>query len=451
MKEKILPALDSILSDGFCKRLAKCCQFVKRSTSRLKGAEFIKTMIFLSHGSCTESLNGLIDHLKQHSPRLKMSASALAQRINKPCSGVLMKVCFGLLLQTIRERKKLYTSSVQGVLTNFSNVYLEDSTCCDLHEKLQSFFKGNVRGPAGRISQLKIEYIHNLSKGTLEYAQLESGNVPDQALARVALKVLQAGDLIIRDQGYFCLGVLNEIAAQGAYFLTRLPSHVKVYLAGSDRMLDLSEYVQKNHDNSSSIEIECHIGEQRVPVRLILLRIPKEKVEERLRKANRRAKDTGRIMSKAKRALLGFNVFVTNAPGDLLPLCAVGPLYSLRWEIELIFKRWKSQLQINVLRGINPHRIECLVWARLCAILILSLISNTSMEYALLRYGRELSEVKLIAFLLRDGRLRMLSKNGDIEGLITEIKTAMSTLFKDKRARRTMRQRVAEIENVQAA
>lgn len=32
----------------------------------------------------------------------------------------------------------------------------------------------------------------------------------------------------------------------------------------------------------------------------------------------------------------------------------VGTVYTVRWQIELIFKNWKSQLQINYLKGINP-------------------------------------------------------------------------------------------------
>lgn len=451
MKDKILSAMESILSDEFCKEFAKRCQFVKRSSSRLKGTEFIKAIIFTSQGACADSLCGLIDRLRQFSPILKMSASALSQRINTPCAVDLMKTCFVLLLQKFRARKQLCTPAVQGVLKNFRNVLLEDSTSCDLNENLQTCFKGSVRGSSGRVAQLKISCIHNFSKGGLEHAQIEQGNVPDQALARIALKVLQAGDLIIRDQGYFCLGALDEIAAMGSYFLTRLPPHVKVYLHNSDQTIDLAKYVQENYRDAPLVELQCHIGDQRVAVRLILTRLPKEKADERLRKAHQRAKATGRTLSKAKRALLCFNVFVTNASSELLPTDTIGVVYSLRWEIELIFKQWKSQLQIDVLRGINRHRIECLIWGRLCAVLILAVITDASMAYAWQVYGRELSTMKLIAFLLRDGRLSNFGKNGDIERLIKEIEEALLTLLKDKRKRCTMRQRVMEYSQAQAA
>jgi hypothetical protein len=45
-------------------------------------------------------------------------------------------------------------------------------------------------------------------------------------------------------------------------------------------------------------------------------------------------------------------------------------IYSLRWQIELLFKLWKSHLQLDDWRTHHPWRVLCEVYAKLLAILI---------------------------------------------------------------------------------
>jgi hypothetical protein len=42
----------------------------------------------------------------------------------------------------------------------------------------------------------------------------------------------------------------------------------------------------------------------------------------------------------------------------------------LRWQIELLFKLWKSELQLDEWRSENPWRILCEIYAKLIAIVI---------------------------------------------------------------------------------
>lgn len=45
-------------------------------------------------------------------------------------------------------------------------------------------------------------------------------------------------------------------------------------------------------------------------------------------------------------------------------------IYSLRWQIELVFKLWKTHLQLDDWRTRQPWRIMCEIYAKLLAILI---------------------------------------------------------------------------------
>ena len=82
-------------------------------------------------------------------------------------------------------------------------------------------------------------------------------------------------------------------------------------------------------------------------------------------------------------------------------------LYRIRWRVELLFKEWKSQLNIEGIRGTNIHRIRCLIYGRLCLLMIMNrIISYSTPELALNLYGRELSVKKALDVLLKDGDSR---------------------------------------------
>jgi hypothetical protein len=82
------------------------------------------------------------------------------------------------------------------------------------------------------------------------------------------------------------------------------------------------------------------------------------------------ARDRGRAVSAAQLALCAWTVFVTNAPADRLTLREALVLARARWQIELLFKRWKSHQRVDEWRSANPWRILTEVYAKLLAVLL---------------------------------------------------------------------------------
>jgi hypothetical protein len=235
----------------------------------------------------------------------------------------------------------------------------------------------------------------------------------------------------------------------GAYFISRMPSNVKIYLNSDDKEeLDLAMHIDRKCKGYDVIDITVFIGAQeRLPVRLVAYRMPEDIINKRLREANKRAKDTGRDMSKPKRELLRFTILITNVPKDMLDATVIGTVYRLRWEIELVFKMWKQELKVSVLKGVDKNRIEGLLWGRLCFVLLLSLINSWLMDIAWARYGRELSPTKLIRYLMGKSRLLLALETDQLEKLLTHIvRDILKRLLKDKRKRKTMLGKVITLE-----
>jgi len=441
---------EEVLNEKTCNILARKYKFIERSTSKLLGHEFIKAMIIPSEGLSTDSLQGICKRIKKFNPEADLSAQALCERINDISSKELMKTVLATILSYMHTKIIDNCPKLDKTLGHFKSILIEDSTVAKLNEKLQEEFIGTNRGGTGAKSQVKIDLIYNLMKGTLVDTQIYSGNEPDQALASRIIKYIQVGDLVIRDLGYFVLKSLKAIAELGAYYLSRCLANIKVYLKKEDlQPVDLGKHLEKYYPGDAIIDLEeVFLGEEKIPSRLILYRQPKDIIEEKQREANKRAKATGRKMSQCKKLCLQFAIFVTNVPKELLAAEIVGTVYRLRWEIELIFKRWKSQLEIDYLKGINENRIECLIWSRLCSVVIIEIVSGYISRIAEKTFsGREVSHVKLIDYMLRESEFREAVASNHVENFLNLMeKDIRRMLLKDSRKRTTMRDKVSERE-----
>jgi hypothetical protein len=119
----------------------------------------------------------------------------------------------------------------------------------------------------------------------------------------------------------------------------------------------------------------------------------------------------------------------------------VGTVYGLRWQIELTFKHWKSLLQIHVLKGTRPERIQCLLYGRLITIVVLNMLSAYASWYAAHYLQRESSLHKFINWLKRKCGLSTAINTGNVDTLLSSSISALpKMLCKQKRIRKTSRQ-----------
>ncbi|WP_426940341.1 transposase [Bacillus mycoides] len=73
--------------------------------------------------------------------------------------------------------------------------------------------------------------------------------------------------------------------------------------------------------------------------------------------------------------------------------------YSLRWQIEIIFKTWKSLFQIHHCQNIKQERLECHVYGKLIAIFLCYSTMFKMRQLILQKKQKELSEYKAIGMI----------------------------------------------------
>ena len=124
--------------------------------------------------------------------------------------------------------------------------------------------------------------------------------------------------------------------------------------------------------NLDSLELEVYIGkEEKLKTRLVVVPIPDQVANERIRKAARGGKRGKNYeISKEYKIKAHCNLYITNVPLQILPTMKVVETYRLRWQVELIFKTWKSNLNIHKYKSMKIERFKCQLIAKLIWILV---------------------------------------------------------------------------------
>src|SRR4029453_9710184 len=139
--------------------------------------------------------------------------------------------------------------------------------------------------------------------------------------------------------------------------LSRLQIQTAVYDATGARQ-DLLTLLESQP--TDMVECAVTLGErQHLAARRGAGRVRQDVAETRRRRLRRAARDKGRQVSATRLSLAAWTVFVTNVPAERLTLREALVLGRMRWQIELLFKLWKSQGHVDESRSTKPWRILC--------------------------------------------------------------------------------------------
>ena len=205
-----------LFSQELADKMSYETSFVQRPlTNRLNPLSFLLFMVAHLTINSLISLSGMSEILSQMPGQIKISAQALAQRMNSKYATRFLKRCYSKLLLDLN-RETIDNLHQKGFLKGFRRVFLEDSTSCELDEKLARTYPGC--GGDGCKAGYKIHLVWEAISGSIQNLSITGSNVTDQSTAWNTLKLLQKDDLVIRDLGYFSTSIFSRINKQGAFF-----------------------------------------------------------------------------------------------------------------------------------------------------------------------------------------------------------------------------------------
>jgi hypothetical protein len=260
------------------------------------------------------------------------------------------------------------SESLAPLLERFESVVLLDSTTIILPPSEKENFAGCGGSYNAAQAAVKFQTEFDLRSGALSHIEMEPGKSPDGATSRQHVR-RGANSLRIADLGYFSVKVFAAMQAAKEFFLSRLQFGTGMLLTDGTP-IDLLPWL--NSQKKGFIDHSILLGfKDRLSCRLIAWRVPIEQANRRRQKLRAEMKHKkGKEPGAERLSWCDWSIFVTNVPTEMLTPAEAAILYRARWQIELLFKRWKSCGMVAMLTGSNDvHRMVAL-WSRLIACVV---------------------------------------------------------------------------------
>jgi len=358
---QISQAMQSLLTTT-TEAVAAAIQYVKRpDKAKFTPSTLVQTLVYgwLAHPAAT------VTQLAQMASRVgvDIAPQALDQRFTMATATLLQQVLAASMQHAIAADPVAIP-----ILQRFTSVRVHDSTTISLPDTLTSMWRGcgndTTRGTAGLKCGVQID----LLTGALCGLDLVDGRTSDHTLP-VQHAPMPTGSLRLADLGFYNLDVLAQIHADGGYWLSRVQSNTLVAYPGGEPQ----PLINVLNDLGSRTTWDASViigGSGHLHARLLARRVPQEVADQRRRRVKETAKSNGRPAAKAALALADWNVAITNVSRRLLSLPEAMVLMRIRWQIELLFKLWKSHGRVDEWRTKNPARILCEVYAKLIGLVM---------------------------------------------------------------------------------
>jgi hypothetical protein len=181
--------------------------------------------------------------------------------------------------------------------------------------------------------------------------------------AAVIERPLPPGALHIADLGFFKVARFKRWTEAGVYWLTRY----KVGTLLFDEQGQALDLVARLRQATGPLRLSVRLGKQRLAATLLAAPLPAEALAKRLVRLREQARLDQKPLPQRQRDLCGWTLYLTNVPALTFDQAFI--LARARWQIELLFKHWKSHANLLVSRSKLPIRQQAEGLAKLIGVI----------------------------------------------------------------------------------
>lgn len=240
---------------------------------------------------------------------------------------------------------------LRGHLAAFRDVLMTDSTVVRLHRLLEDAF------PACRTNHtkaaLKAHAIISVTGAGKQSVKITSERRHDGPVFRVGRWV--ADRLLLFDLGYFNYQLFSCITRNKGFFVSRLKGNAKPTIVGLNR----------RHRGRAVPVVGEKLRDVAARLKREILDVDIEVRFQRRRYAGKKrfAKQRLRVVGVRDERSGQYHLYVTNVPPEKLAAEDIQATYSLRWEIELLFKEMKQHYRLEDMPSSKRVVVETLLYA----------------------------------------------------------------------------------------
>ncbi len=263
----------------------------------------------------------------------------------------------------------------QRILRRFTGVVLEDSSQVTLPSELAEVWHGSGGRAGASKAAVKLHVRLDLLTGEVQGPVLTDGRVSDNH------SPLQGEDLpekclYLADVGYFSFARLQALHESGRVFVQRLKGGTGISTKKGHKVV-LKGLLPRHEGEWVSYGVLLG-ATARLPVRLMIVKVPQAVGEQRRKDLREDARRKGEAVSQEQLDLADWTILVSNVAAKRLTVPEALVLMRLRWQIERLFHRWKDGSQIDQWRTSKPWRILCELYSKLISDVIIQWVSAAS-------------------------------------------------------------------------
>ena len=270
----------------------------------------------------------------------------------------MRRLCERLMTQLAGEVLRVTSDSPYA---RFERILIHDGTSFGLKSGLASVVPGRFTTLKPAAVELHVSY--ELLSESLEQVTLTADT--EAEVHHLPEPASLSGGLLLADRMFFVREYLSEVLSQGGDFLVKAkgtlnPIIRKAYRSDGKQIKtwagkSLKQVKQRfRRHQPLDLLVSWPLSEGTLDARLIM---------------------TWDEENNCPRYL------VTSLSRELFSLMQVIDGYRLRWQIELLFKEWKSYANLHAYDTNNPYIAEGLIWASLCAALLKRYWAHTTQRF----------------------------------------------------------------------
>jgi hypothetical protein len=177
-------------------------------------------------------------------------------------------------------------------------------------------------------------------------------------------------DIRMGDRGYAFSNSMGEVLKNGGKLVVRINWSSVPLETPDGQKVNLITNLQGLTSVSGDQEVLLRVSGTCFPVRLVLGALPQpaaDKARQRIRKLYRKK---GKTPDRRTLLAAGYVMIVTNLSSIEWPAQEILKLYRFRWQVELLFKRLKSILNLDHLRALEPRLSQVYLLGKMMAVLL---------------------------------------------------------------------------------
>ncbi|MDQ6645041.1 MAG: IS4 family transposase [Chloroflexota bacterium] len=260
------------------------------------------------------------------------------------------------------------------VLNQFSAIYLLDSSQVAVPTSMITEYPAT--GGDGPKAGVKWQVLCEVLTGNLHHVLGQPAKQSDHRY-RHYMDWVTAGSLILFDLGYVALPALQQLVSRQVYFICRWNLRFQAFTSEGEPF-DLRAHLAALAATATAVacsvpqvELDLRVGVQvQLPLRVVAFHLPVAVCEQRRRRANATERKRGFAYTAEYKTMLDWNVYITNVGPEQLTGEQVSRVYRLRWQVELLFKLWKSEAELDNVRGKVSGRVLCEMYAKLIGLAV---------------------------------------------------------------------------------